>query len=69
MPGLFLLNVPLDCEDTELQEWVESRGFEVESVRIVRDLVSNASPAFGYIKLCNTDHNADAIEALDGELL
>jgi RNA recognition motif-containing protein len=69
MPGLFLLNVPFDCKDTELQQWIESHGFPVESLRIVRDLVSGASPAFGYVKLRDTAHNPDAIEALDGAML
>lgn len=69
MSQLFLSNVPCDCEDAELQKFIEARGFEVASVRIVRDLVSGASPSFGYVTLRKTYESVIAIHALSGQSL
>jgi hypothetical protein len=43
---LFFINVPYNCSDRELHEWIESRGIEVVSIRMIRDLVAGVSPAF-----------------------
>src|SRR5215510_8055987 len=51
MTRLFLTNIPYDCEETDLQQWIEARGFDVESVRLIRDLVAGVSPACGYVSL------------------
>ena len=67
MPKLFLVNVPYNCSDRELQEWVESRGFQVRSIRIVRDLVAGGSPAFGYVELKDDTRIQDAISTLNGK--
>ena len=69
MTTLFLSNVPHDCEDAELRHWVESRGFPVYSLRVVRDLVAGTSPAFGYIALQDAQQEFDAIRHLDGQEL
>jgi hypothetical protein len=45
---LFFTNLPHDCSEGELKEWVESMGVPIDSVRIIRDLVSGVSPAFAY---------------------
>src|SRR5262249_62040837 len=50
-PPLYLVNLPHNCTEKELAEWVESRGFQIASVRIIRDLVAGVSPAFAYIDL------------------
>ena len=67
MSQLFVTNVPCDCQDLELKQFVESRGFEVNSVRIVRDLVSGTSPSFGYVTLRNDHESLVAIQALSGQ--
>ena len=69
MPRLFLSNIPCDCKDAELQGWIESQGFDVESVRVVRDLVAGVSPAFGYVSLRDRTEEIDAIKILDGQTL
>jgi len=51
MAEIFLTNLPHDCAEPELKEWVESRGIEVKSTRIILDLVSGVAPAFGYIEI------------------
>jgi len=69
MSKLFFVNIPYNCSDRELQEWVESRGIETRSVRIVRDLVSGVSPAFGYIELQDDTQIQEAINTLNGKKL
>ena len=67
MQKLYFVNVPYNSSERELKEWVESRGFAVRSIRIVRDLVSGVSPAFGYIELKDDTQIPEAIETLNGK--
>jgi RNA recognition motif-containing protein len=69
MSSLFLSNISHDCDEAELLHWVETRGFAVDSVRIVRDMVAGVSPGFGYVALRNQDLNAQAIKELNGQNL
>ena len=69
MASLFLSNVPHDCDEAELLHWVETRGFAVDSVRIVRDMVAGVSPGFGYVALRDQDLDAQAIKELNGQNL
>jgi RNA recognition motif-containing protein len=66
---LLLMNLPYNCSDRELQEWIESHDIEIESVRIIRDLVSGVSPAFGYVTLKDHTHLDVAISLLNGKKL
>jgi len=66
MGTLFLVNVPHNCTDTELTEWVESSGIRVKQVRLVRDLVAGVSPSFAYVEIADKMPLADAIQKLDG---
>jgi len=66
MGNLFLTNIPCDCHDAELRNWIEKHGFGVKSLRVVRDLVAGVSPAFGYVSLRNAEDEVDAIKVLDG---
>ena len=65
MPRLFLTNIPYDCEDGELQDWLEAQGLSVDSLRVVRDLVAGVSPAFGYVSVRGPNDHLDAIRLLD----
>jgi RNA recognition motif-containing protein len=67
MSKLFFVNIPYNCSDRELQEWVESRGIETRSIRIVRDLVAGVSPAFGYVELKDDTQIQEAISILNGK--
>src|SRR5678809_1783834 len=67
MSKLFFVNIPYNCSDRELQEWVESRGIETRSIRIVRDLVAGVSPAFGYVELKDDARIQEAINILNGK--
>ena len=67
MSKLFFVNIPYNCSDHELQEWVESRGIKTRSIRIVRDLVAGVSPAFGYVELEDDSQIREAIATLNGK--
>jgi RNA recognition motif-containing protein len=63
---LFMVNVPHDCTDNELTEWVQSSGFGVKSVRVIRDMVAGVSPAFAYVDIEETSVNT-AVQTLNGK--
>ena len=67
MSKLFFVNIPYNCSDRELQEWVESRGVATRSIRIIRDLVAGVSPAFGYVELKDASVVKEAIAVLNGK--
>jgi len=69
MGTLFLVNVPHNCTDTELTEWVESSGIKVKQVRLIRDLVAGVSPSFAYVEIEDKMPVADAIQKLDGHTI
>ena len=64
---LFITNLPYNCSEHELQDWIESRGIEIDSVRIIRDAVAGVSPAFGYAELNDRMRIEEAITALNGK--
>ena len=67
MAKLFVGNVPHASTDVELQEWVESQGFQVESAQIIRDRSTGQSRGFGFIVLNDSLKLKDAISALNGQ--
>ena len=64
---LFLVNVPYNCTERELKEWIESYGIETVSIRIIRDLVAAVSPAFAYAVLKNGLEIERAVHVLNGK--
>src|SRR5258708_3054865 len=66
MGTLFMVNVPHNCNDTELTEWVESSGIAVRQVRLIRDLVAGVSPSFAYVDIEEKVPVAEAVEKLNG---
>jgi hypothetical protein len=69
MAELFLSNIPFDCLEPELRGWVESQGFQVASIRLIRDLVAGVSPAFAYVGLQDNARCAEAIRVLNAQCL
>jgi RNA recognition motif-containing protein len=67
MPKLFVGNIPHASSDGELQEWVESQGFHVESAQIIRDRSTGQSRGFGFVVLNEEWKMKDAINALNGQ--
>jgi len=69
MAEIFLTNLPHDCSDRELREWVESRGIEVRSTRIILDLETGVAPAFGYVEIQNAEFVKTGAASLNGRKL
>ena len=69
MSTLFMMNVPHNCTESELKDWVQSAGIEVNSVRLIRDLVAGVSPAFAYVDISEGATIADAVEKLNGHII
>jgi len=69
MSQLFLSNVPWNCKEAEIQQWIEARGYRVDSIHVIRDVVANVSPAFAYATLRDNSQNENAIQALNGQKL
>jgi RNA recognition motif-containing protein len=67
MPKLFVGNIPHTSSDGELQEWVESQGFNVESAQVIRDRSSGQSRGFGFVVLDENSNIKEAIAALNGK--
>jgi len=67
MGTLFLVNVPHNCTDAELANWIESSGIAVNKVRVVRDLVAGVSPSFAYVEIAEKVAVADAVQKLNGQ--
>jgi len=66
---LFFVNIPYNCSDREFRDWIELRGIQTESIRIIRDLVAGVSPAFGYAILKDQTRVAEAVTMLNGKKL
>jgi RNA recognition motif-containing protein len=61
-----MMNVPYNCSDSELIQWVESSGIGVKSVRTIRDEVAGVSPAFAYVEITDETPLTDAVGKLNG---
>ncbi len=69
MPKLFIGNIPHASSDAELQLWVESKGFQVESAQIIRDKMTGQSRGFGFVTLSENWKLEEAISALNKQLM
>jgi RNA recognition motif-containing protein len=64
-----MMNVPYNCTESELKDWVEAAGIQVNSVRLIRDLVAGVSPAFAYVNISEQGKITEAVEKLNGHLI
>ncbi len=71
MPGKLLLlsGVPIDCLEEDVRRWIESMGYPVQNVRLVRDLVTGASPSFAYVELRDSKMLGPACDSVSGATL
>ena len=67
MATLFMENVPHDCSDNELAQWVQSSGIPVKCVRQIRDVVAGVSPSFAYVDILETVGVTEAVNKLNGQ--
>ena len=69
MPAKLLFsNVPFDCSDEHLKQWIEGRGYPVLSIELIRDAVSGTSPSFAHVQLKGPEKLDEAGRALDGQI-
>jgi len=66
MPRLFIGNIPHASSSTELQQWVESRGIQVEAAEIIYDRVTGKSRGFGFVSVGDDVDARSAISVLNG---
>lgn len=69
MPTLFMVNVPHNCNETELSDWVNASGISVKSVRMIRDTVAGVSPSFAYVDIAESEGTKDAVARLNGQCI
>lgn len=69
MAKILLTNLPHDCGNDELREWVESLGIEVVSTRIILDLEAGVDPAFGYVEIKDPEFVKAGAASLNGRIL
>ena len=66
---LYLVNLPHNCTDNQVRDWVEAHGFPTCSIRIIHDVVAGVSPAFGYARLQDESQIGQACAVLSGKQL
>jgi hypothetical protein len=62
-------NVPFDCSEDLLRQWIEDQGYLVLGVTLVQDLVSGTSPSFARVQLTRAAQVDEAARTLDGQTL
>jgi RNA recognition motif-containing protein len=67
MARLFIGNIPHGSSEVELQQWLHSRRFQVESVEIIRDRSTGLSRGFGFVTLAQEWRLQEAIDSLNGQ--
>jgi RNA recognition motif-containing protein len=69
MARLYIGNVPHATAEQELQTWIESHGFKVETVQIIKDLDTGASRGFAFAELPEVLDAEEAVKALNNQKL
>jgi RNA recognition motif-containing protein len=67
MARLYIGNLPHQIAETELQSWIESHGFKVESVQVIKDLDTGISRGFAFAELPEVLDAQEAVSALNGQ--
>ena len=69
MATLFITNLPQDCSDTELQQWLETRGLQAEWLKVVHDWIQDSQSAFAYVIIEETPKVQQQMRLIDGDTL
>jgi RNA recognition motif-containing protein len=67
MARLYIGNLPHLASESELQTWIESHGFKVAAVQVIKDLDTGASRGFGFAELPEVLDAQEAVSALNGQ--
>jgi hypothetical protein len=66
---LLIANVPIECDEDYLRQWIEARSYPAYRVILIRDIVSRTSPSFAHVQLMDQSRIHEAARALNGQLL
>jgi hypothetical protein len=66
---LLFSNVAVECSEEYLKRWIESKGFSVAAVRLIKDAVSGTSPSFAYVELTEQSRLDEAARTLHASTL
>jgi RNA recognition motif-containing protein len=69
MSRLFLGNIPHAADEREIWDWIESHGFTVASVEIIKDRMNGNRRGFCFVSLVNREHVRNAIASLNGKTM
>jgi RNA recognition motif-containing protein len=69
MSRLFLGNIPHAASETDISDWMQSQGFIVESVDIIRDRNTGNPRGFGFATLVDEKQLESAVKSLNGRLM
>jgi len=67
MARLYIGNLPHLATENELQTWIESHGFKVDAVQVIKDLDTGASRGFAFVELPEVIDPQEAVNALNGQ--
>jgi RNA recognition motif-containing protein len=67
MARLYIGNLPHLTAEHELQAWIESHGFKVDTVQIIKDLDTGASRGFAFAELPEVLDAQEAVSVLNGQ--
>jgi RNA recognition motif-containing protein len=69
MTRFYIGNLPHVTAEHELQAWIESHGFKVESVQVIKDLDTGASRGFAFAELPEVLNAEEAVSVLNGQTM
>lgn len=69
MSKLFVGNLSFTVMDADLQTWIESNGYPVESVQVMTDHKTGRSRGIAFVVLKQNDQLKDAVANLNGKTL
>jgi RNA recognition motif-containing protein len=67
MARLYIGNLPHLSTESEIQAWIESHGFKVEAVEVIKDLDTGSSRGFAFAELPEVFNAEEAVTALNGQ--
>ena len=67
MARLYIGNLPHATAEHELQAWIESHGFKVETVQVIKDLDTGESRGFAFVELPEVINAQEAMDSLNGQ--
>jgi RNA recognition motif-containing protein len=67
MARLYIGNLPHNTAEHELQAWLESQGFKVEAIQVIKDLDTGESRGFAFAELPEVLDAQEAVSALNGQ--